>query len=252
MRPLYVHGTGFWTRGHAGLASHCEGKPDAELTVPNAALLTGASKRRASLLTRMAIEVFGQAAEQAKADVGTLPSVWAIVHGEIRTAVELMGMMNQGEGKLSPTRFHNSVYNTASGYASIACKNRAASVTLTGGPEIVGSAIVEAAGLLHEGAQQVVVVLADEPHPPPFESKPARRPLALALCLSHQPDGALAWLAKTRREACSSEEISEGFQGMYVGAALPLLERIYRMQPGRLALEQGAGFARRWACDLRF
>jgi hypothetical protein len=252
VKPLYVRGAGFWTPGQASLASHCAGSTDEGVAKPEAALLAGPSKRRASLLTRMAIEVFAQAAAEGKADAASVPSVWAIVHGEICTAVDLMGMMHKGEGKLSPTKFHNSVYNTASGYASIASGNRAPSTTLTGGPEIVGSALVEAAGLLHEGARQVVVVWADEPHPPPFEAHPPRRPLALSLCVSNEEgDGALACLADLRREACAAEELDAGFEGMYVAAALPLLERIFRRQPGPVALEQGAE-PLRWRCDLGF
>ena len=66
-------------------------------------------------------------------------------------------MMHEGEGKLSPTKFHNSVYNTASGYASIACGNHAPSSTISGGPEIVGIGLLEASGLLAEGARHVIV-----------------------------------------------------------------------------------------------
>jgi hypothetical protein len=248
VKRLYVHGTGFWTPGQPGLAAHCEGRSDEAVAKPDAALLAGPSKRRASLLTRMAIEVFAQAAEQAKADVATVPSVWASVHGEICTAVDLMGMMHKGEGKLSPTKFHN---NTASGYASIACGNRAPSTTLTGGPEIVGAALVEAAGLLHEGASPVPVVWSDEPHPPPFDARPPRRPLALSLCLSNQAAGAIACIAELRRETRPAELSEAGYDGMYVAAALPLLERIFRRQPGPVALEQGEDRVR-WCCDLEF
>ncbi len=56
----------------------------------------------------------------------------------------MLEMMNQGTGKLSPTRFHNSVYNTASGYVSIATGNRSPSTTLTGGADLVGCALAEA------------------------------------------------------------------------------------------------------------
>jgi len=252
VKPLYVQGMGLWMPGVSSVAAYCGAREEVAGGKPPAALLEGASKRRASLLTRMAIEVFEQAAVQAQADASCVESVWAIVHGEICTAVELMAMMNQAEGKLSPTKFHNSVYNTASGYASIACKNRAPSVTLTGGRELVASALIEAAGLLHAGARQVVIVCADEPHPAPFESARPRTPLALALCVSRDSTRARGCLTDLKREVCKAEPLADGFDGMYVAAGLPLVERIERRKPGRLALEAGEGEAVRWSCELSF
>ena len=252
MKPLYVHGMGLWAPGFASVSDFFEDRRDDEVVKPAAPLLTGPSKRRASLLTRMAIDVFGQAVEQAGVDVALVPSVWAIVHGEIRTAVDLMGMMNAGEGKLSPTRFHNSVYNTASGYASIACKNRAPSVTITGGAEIIAGALVEAAGILHDGASAVAIVWADEPHPPPFEAKPSPEPLALALCVSQEPRGALACLGELGRQSAVAESAPPAFSGLYVGAGLALMAHIQRRQPGRLALEPLAKGTAPWSCELGF
>jgi hypothetical protein len=162
-----------------------------------------------------------------------------------------MAMMHIGEGKLSPTKFHNSVYNTPSGYASIACGNRAPCTTLTCGPEIVGSALVEAAGLLQEGAREVLVVWADEPHPHPFESKRRRQALALALCLSLESEGALGRLSGLRREPMCAEVLPEVFDQIYPGAVLPLLERIAGRRPGRVALEMGAATSR-WTAELAF
>lgn len=252
MKPLYVHGTGFWAEGYPTLAAYCSKTPDVSERKPEAALLQGASKRRASLLTRMAVEVFGQAAGEAGADLSSVNSVWAIVHGEINTAVELMGMMQAGEGKLSPAKFHNSVYNTASGYASIACANRAPSSTLTGGPEIVGAALVEAAGLLQAGAEQVVVVWADEVHPAPFESSEPREPLAMALCLSQQAAGSLACISHLRREPAGLVPATKAFQGLHISAALPLLEGIETRAPGELTLDRGVGESLCWTGELSF
>ena len=55
-------------------------------------------------------------------------------------------MMLRGEGKLSPTHFHNSIHNTASGYASIATGNGAPSTTLSGGAELVASSFLDIFG----------------------------------------------------------------------------------------------------------
>ena len=116
MRPVYVCGLGLWTPGHADPAAWCLRKEDPSVEVPEATLLTHALRRRASHFTRMGVEVLQQAMSQGGRDSTNTPSVWATAHGEHETALAILGMMQRGEGKLSPTQFHNSVHNTASGY----------------------------------------------------------------------------------------------------------------------------------------
>ena len=139
MRPLYVHGLGLWTRGYPGLVAWCAQQRDPSAEKPEAELLEGPLRRRAPPLTRMSVEVLRQATAQAGCDPSGVRSVWATAHGEHTPAIKLLEMMKRGEGKLSPTHFHNSVHNTASGYASIATENRAPSTTLTGGSEPTSS-----------------------------------------------------------------------------------------------------------------
>jgi hypothetical protein len=237
MSPIYVHGLGLWTPGYADVDSWFDGKSDESVTRPEAALLAGPHKRRASLLTRMAVEALGQAAAQAEADPATAASVWATVHGEIKIAVDLLGMMNEGEGKLSPTKFHNSVYNTASGYFTMACGNRAPATTLSGGSEIVAMALLEAAGMLAEGAGEVMLVLADEPYPEPFEYASPVAPLALALCLRSSPVGAVAEVGLPIRDGVPAYAPPVEFEPAYIAGALPLLDCIRAARTARVAIE---------------
>jgi hypothetical protein len=253
MRRLHVRGVGLFTPGFASAAAFVKGERDEAAEKPEAKLLAGPFKRRASVLTRIAVDAYAQAAEQAGADLSSAPSVWGMVHGEIATAVDLMGMMNRGEGKLSPTKFHNSVYNTASGYASMAGKNRAPSTTLSGGSEIVANGLIEAAGLLGEGAAEVLVVWADEPYPPPFEASQPIAPLAIALCLGSEPAGSIAELTDLRRKAIAPIAPPAEFTRLYGAAALPLVERILRGTPGRVPLELASDHGERlWSAELGF
>lgn len=254
MNPLYVHGMGLFTPGYPNLASFIDQARDATADKPAAQLLAGPFKRRASLLTRMAVEAFHQAGAQASADLSTVPSVWGIVRGEIKIAVDLLGMMLQGAGKLSPTKFHNSVYNTASGYASIACKNQAPSTTLTGGREIVAMGLLESAGLLAEGATHVIAVWADEPYPTPFDAPITTLPMALSLCLSSDARGALAELREMRRAPGRPSEAPDAYADLYLSTAIPLMRRIARRDPGRVALELPAADAEdsSWCIEVGF
>jgi hypothetical protein len=233
---VYVRGTGLWTPGYDRPLAWCQQKPTPAVEKPEAALLEGPLRRRATPLTRMAVEVFQQATRQADRDPASIPTVWATAHGEHTAAIKLLEMMQRGEGRLSPTHFHNSVHNTAGGYASIATGNVAPSTTLTGGSELVASALLEAWCLLESSGRDVALVLADEALQSPFERTDARTPLAIALLLSQQPEHTLGMLTEFRRAAIAPVPDHERFGRLHVSAALPLIEHIVRGQPGSVAL----------------
>jgi hypothetical protein len=253
MAPVYVRSVGLWTPGFASPEAWCRAEPDAEesANTPPARLLEGNLRRRAPGLSRMSVEVFEQAALRAGCDAAVTPSVWATAHGEHTTALRLLKMMLRGEGKLSPTHFHNSVHNTPSGYASIATGNVSSSTTLTGGAELVMSALLEAWCRLATGGGDVLVVLADERLETPFESPGMTAPLALSFCLSARPDGACAVLSDLRRDAVAPIKAQAPFGPLYVSAALPLLQQIVGRRPGTVALELDTECGDRvWCLDL--
>jgi len=237
MKPAYVRGLGLWTPGFASASAWCRGDSDPSIEAPDVALLVGPLRRRSTRFTRMAVDVLHQATTEARCDVTTVPSVWATSNGEHTTAISILGMMRRSEGKLSPTHFHNSIHNTASGYASIATGNGAPSTTLSGGAELVASSFLEAICHLEASAGDVVVVLADEPLLPPFDRAGGTSPLALAFCLSSRPEGASASLSGLRRDAVAPVKHHDRFGRLYVAAALPLLERIALGRPGTVPLE---------------
>ncbi len=98
MRSAYVQGLGLWTPGYATATAWCRGDPDPSVEAPEVDLLTGPLRRRATALTRMAVEVFQQATTEAGRDPATVPSVWATAHGEHSTAIRILEMMRRGEG----------------------------------------------------------------------------------------------------------------------------------------------------------
>jgi len=241
VRPFAVRGMGFWSPGYASPGAWSLGESDPEALKPPAVLLEGPTRRRTSRLTRMAAEAFEQAVRAAGADPATVSSVWATAHGEIEIAVAMLKMMNRGTGKVSPTRFQNSVYNSASGYVSIATGNRAPATTLAGGPDLVGTTLVEALCQLATGADEVVVVLADEPLHPPLDPKGAREGMGIAFCLSAGTGGAGALLSSPRRADVKPVSQRAPFGGLYVSGALPLLEAIAAGRPGTIPLQVESG-----------
>lgn len=157
---IWVRGVGRW-RGEEG--------------TPKPTLLPPLLRRRTSLLTRAVAEVLDRLATETGVDLGTVPMIHASSLGEIGTTVGLLAMMQQGDGAVSPTRFHNSVHNTAGGYVSIAAGNRALSTAVAAGPQTVAAGLLEACGVIHAGSPEVVVVVAEEGLPvalggPDYES----------------------------------------------------------------------------------
>jgi Beta-ketoacyl synthase, N-terminal domain len=162
---------------------------------PTASLLPAAQRRRCSLLTRMVAEVTGNVvAELASGalEIGDTAWVCGTAFGEIATTVELLAMMQQDDGALSPMRFAGSVHNTALGQLAIATGHRGGSTTVSAGEHTVAMAMLEAAAMLACGTEHVVVVLADEPLPAPL--RPAHDGLAVALWLTRSLEGARASL----------------------------------------------------------
>ena len=247
----YVRGVGFWTPGFPSAEAWCSNQSSPEALKPEAGLLEGALGRRATGLTRLGVEVLQQAAADAKVELSTVPTVWASAHGEHETAVAILRALFVGDGRISPTKFHNSVYNTAAGYASIATGNRAPSITLSGGADLVAMALLESLCLLSAGASNVIVVMFDEPMLAPFEAREAKTPLSVAFCVSKDPAGARARISGLRRDWASPAPLHPRFGGLYVSAAIPLLEATMLQRSACVPLELQRGQAQPiWMIDV--
>ena len=140
-------------------------------------------RRRTSLLTRMAAEVVVQAARD-RAGLADLALVYGSVYGEIRTTIDLLAALLVPGEPLSPTKFHNSVHNTAAGYISIAAGNRVGDTVLAAGRSTPAMALLEGALQVRARGGDVVVVIAEEALPEPLAAGRRYGPFAAAFALS--------------------------------------------------------------------
>jgi len=134
---------------------------------PKVAAMPAMLRRRAGFLGRMALEVAYECAG-GQTDV---PTVFCSRHGEVARAIELLSDLARGE-PLSPTAFGLAVHNASAGLFSIARADRANHVALAGGSATVEHAVIEACGMLADGAASVLLVACDAPLPAlltPFE-----------------------------------------------------------------------------------
>jgi hypothetical protein len=117
-------------------------------------------RRRAGFLGKMALEV-AYACLDGRTGV---PTVFCSRHGEVSRAIDLLGELARGEA-LSPTAFGLAVHNASAGLFSIARADRANHIALAAGPATIEHGVVEACGLIADGAPMVLLVAYDAPLP---------------------------------------------------------------------------------------
>ena len=122
-------------------------------------------RRRVERLGRAALQVAYQALEAAPA----CPTVFASRYGDMQRSIDLMKQLAR-DGAVSPTAFSMSVHNAFAALFSIARGDRSSYSAVSAGAETAECALVEAIGMLHEGAPEVLVVYYDEALPDPLQS----------------------------------------------------------------------------------
>lgn len=121
-------------------------------------------RRRAGFLGKMALEV----AYQCLGGRSDIPTVFCSRHGDVARAVELLTDLARGEA-LSPTAFGMAVHNAIPGLLTIARGDRANHIALASGAATIEHAVIEACGLLADGAPSVLLVACDCPLPELFK-----------------------------------------------------------------------------------
>ncbi len=226
-----------------------------------AALLPATERRRANTTSRWALEAAADAVrELPSADLAALPTVFASADGDGEVLTSVLHDLTQGRVALSPTTFHNSVFNAPAGYWSIGAHSPAASTTICGGPFTLAAGLIEAATQATLGGTSVLLVAYDLPFPVASPiSTPVRYPFACALLIApvrqgNRDLGALASLqivAERGADGFATLEASlrERFGGNPAAAALPLLAAIARAAPATIALPylDGDWLSMRWS-----
>ncbi|MEO6919752.1 MAG: beta-ketoacyl synthase chain length factor [Collimonas sp.] len=121
-------------------------------------------RRRAGFLGKMALET---AYHCLDGRVG-VPTVFCSRHGECMRSIDLLADLAEGQ-PLSPASFSLSVHNAAAGLFSIARQDQASHAALAAGHHGVEHAVIEACGLLADGAPEVLLVVYDGMLPELFQ-----------------------------------------------------------------------------------
>ncbi len=148
-------------------------------------LLPLAERRRATPSTRIALTAAQQALTHANLDAKTVPAVFGSSSGNPDIIHDICAMLATGDYQISPTKFHNSVHNAASGYYSIAVASHSAVTSLCAFDGTAPAALLEAAVQATADQTPVLMVCYDVPYPFPLsEARPTVDAWALSLVLA--------------------------------------------------------------------
>lgn len=108
-----------WHMARAAFRGECP-LADPPLRRPAPAMLPPAERRRLPDSVALALEVAAQAVAQSGLDAADLASVFTSAHGDLHITDYMCSTLVHAPRSVSPTRFHNSVHNAASGYWTMA------------------------------------------------------------------------------------------------------------------------------------
>jgi hypothetical protein len=230
-----------WPRAAAVLRADTPYAP-LRTELPPPAALPPAERRRAGRVVRLALAIGAQAVEAAGVAAATLPSVFSSSGADGDNCHEICMALASHERAISPTRFHNSVHNAASGYWSIAQACQEPSTALCAHDASFGAGLLEALMQLSSGAANLLLAVYDVDYPPPLrERRPIPDAFGIALVLGREataegPRIALCFTdaPATRLADAALEKLR---QSIPAARALPLLHALAESRPARVVLD---------------
>lgn len=191
---------------------------------PVATLLPPAERRRCAPSVAWTLAVAQEAVAQSGLDAAAFAVVFASSDGDGDIVHRLCTALATPAAAVSPTDFHNSVHNAATGYWSIGAHSQAPSTAICAFDGSFSAGLLEAACQIAVEARPVLLVVVDLPYPPPLvPHRPVRHGFAAALAL--EPGAALEI---SLDDGMPSALPLGDFQGNAAAACLPLLAALAR------------------------
>ena len=238
---VFIDGVGFWSPALPGWDAACAAMrgqapvaaaPPAH-SRPAATLLPPNERRRAPDAVLLAVEAAHAAVLDSGFAAAQLTSVFTSAHGDLAVVDALCSTLAANPLLLSPTRFHHSVHNAASGYWAIASGSRQGSTALAGYTHSFGVGLLEALSLCAAEGAPVLLVGADtEARGPMASVNTSRGLLGVALVLSPQAGPRSRWALDATVDSALSvislpqTAAAQALAGNAQADALPLFETL--------------------------
>jgi Beta-ketoacyl synthase, N-terminal domain len=211
--------------------------------IPPLECLPPAERRRTGKVVRLALTVGLEAVARAGAEAASLPAVFASSGGDGENCHEICQVLAGAERQISPTRFHNSVHNAASGYWGIATGAAAAANALCAHDASFAAGLLESLVQLCIDETAVLLIAYDADYPEPMRSvRPIPDAFGVALLLTPAARaGSLARLT-ARLSAAPAQALRdrplEALRAQVPAArSLPLLRTLARAEAGAVVID---------------
>ena len=208
--------------------------------------LPATERRRVNATSRLAIHAAMQAVVHLQvSDRARLASVFASADGDGAVLASTLEALAQDPPTMSPTLFHNSVFNAPAGYWSIASGARQPSITVSAGVASFAAGLLEACIQVVIANSAVLYIAVDMPFPEALRTFDANGDaFACALLLAPSSTGPSLWgeVDGWNRAAISAppselpSALASRFRGNSAAAALPLLAAIAAHKSTAIAL----------------
>jgi hypothetical protein len=211
--------------------------------LPALECLPPAERRRTGRVVRLALGVGLEATRRAGADAAQLPAVFSSSGGDGENCHEICQVLAGAERQISPTRFHNSVHNAASGYWGIATGATAASNALCACDASFAAGLLEALVQLRVEETAVLFIAYDADYPEPMRTvRPIPDAFAVALVLTPAPRPESMAQLTARVDTAPPEVLQdpalEALRAQVPAArSLPLLRRIARRERAAVVVD---------------
>ena len=245
----YIEGIGVigpgltgWPSSQAILNGQTPYQP-AKTILPAPALLPSAERRRSGAIVKLTLATGSEAIAAAGLDAASLPSVFSSSGGDGENCHAICEMLASDDRQISPTRFHNSVHNTAAGYWSIATGAMTSSSVLCAFDASFGAGLLEALSQVVADETRTVMLACDTPYPEPlFSARPIPDAFGIALVLA--PEHSAQALAKitvnltdTPADRLDDDALESLRMAIPSARGLPMLRAIAQRADSRVVLD---------------
>jgi len=237
MTELDIIGIGVWSTNFSNWRDFCTGmnarvwSSESEI---QPSLIPLKERRRAPQSVKMALEVMNQACEMSAVNPSAVATVFSSSMGDMQITDYLCRTLSATPLLVSPTRFHNSVHNAATGYWSIATRSHEPASAISAFSYSASMALLEAAIQASDEGNPVLVVTQEMAAPTALsDACPSKQPFSAAFLLAPPRYDASA-LASIRYKAKRKsvrwpelpEELQENLSGNPAARLIPLLVAI--------------------------
>ncbi len=215
----------------------------AKTILPPPTLLPSAERRRSGAIVKLTLATGVEAVTASGLDAATLPSVFSSSGGDGNNCHAICEMLASDDRQISPTRFHNSVHNAASGYWSIATGAMTPSSVLSGYDASFGAGLLEAMTQVVIDNTHTVLLACDTSYPEPlFSARPITDAFGISLVLAPQQSANTVAKITIKLTDASADQIDDrGLESLRTAIpaarGLPLLQAIALKQHRQVIID---------------